>query len=97
MRGRLLLAFAVLLPFLFVYFFTQAVTFSFEKLGLSPGGAFLLLLLSLIGGLINLPLWRRQIRHSFPSPVRRQDGMVWCTTDSTDRHADIFHPTRTSI
>lgn len=58
----LYLAFFVLLPFLVFMFFFQAAAFSFTKLGLSSQGAVLLLGLSLIGGIINIPVSRRLIK-----------------------------------
>jgi uncharacterized membrane protein len=60
-----MLAFLAVLPFLFIFLFTQAVTISFSRLGLSPAGAVFLLLGSLVGGFINVPFWRRQIRRSW--------------------------------
>jgi len=50
----------LLFPFLFFVLFFQAATFSFTKLGLSPQGAILLFSLSLIGGIINIPVSRRR-------------------------------------
>lgn len=58
----LYLAFFVLLPFLVFMLFFQIAAFSFAKLGLSPHGAVLLLGLSLIGGIINIPVSRRLIK-----------------------------------
>jgi uncharacterized membrane protein len=51
----------VFLPFIVLVFFFQAAAFSFTKLGLSPQGAVLLLTLSLLGGVINIPVSRRKI------------------------------------
>jgi len=50
----------LLLPFLVSIFFFQVATLSFTKLGLSPQGAVLLFSLSLIGGIINIPISRRR-------------------------------------
>jgi len=58
----LYLAVFVLLPFLVFMFFFQVAAFSFAKLGLSPEGAVLLFGLSLIGGIINIPVSRRLVK-----------------------------------
>jgi len=50
----------LLFPFLIFVLFFHVATFSFTKLGLSPQGAFLLFSLSLIGGVINIPVSRRR-------------------------------------
>jgi len=55
-----LLMLVIVLPFLFALFFFNVATLSFTKLGLSPNGAFLLLLASLIGGMINIPVSRHR-------------------------------------
>jgi len=52
-----LLAFVAILILLVVIVQVGAITFAFDKLGLSAGGVFLLLFGSLIGSLINLPLF----------------------------------------
>ncbi len=56
------------LPFLFFVWFFHIVSFSFQKLGLTPETTFLLLLLTLFGSGINIPLGRykkRTVRKSF--------------------------------
>lgn len=50
----------LLLPALVLVFFFQVAAFSFTKLGLSPQGAVLLFGLSLLGGVINIPVSRRR-------------------------------------
>ena len=40
---------------------TQVATYSLGKLGLSPVSAILVLVGSLLGGAVNLPLWRRRV------------------------------------
>ncbi|SHE88753.1 Uncharacterized membrane protein [Desulfofundulus australicus DSM 11792] len=50
----------LLFPFLIFVLFFQVATFSFTRLGLSPEGAVLLFSLSLIGGVINIPVSRRK-------------------------------------
>ncbi|MBO8128991.1 MAG: DUF1614 domain-containing protein [Peptococcaceae bacterium] len=48
------------LPFLFFMLYFNVAALSFTKLGLSPAGAFWLLFLSLIGGMINIPISRER-------------------------------------
>jgi len=55
-----LLMLVLVLPFLFALFFFNVAALSFTKLGLSPEGAFLLLMASLVGGMINIPISRRR-------------------------------------
>ena len=62
----LFLALFVLLPFLVFVFFFQVAAFSFTKLGLSPQGAVFLFGLSLIGGIINIPVSRRLVKERMP-------------------------------
>ncbi|MQL53796.1 DUF1614 domain-containing protein [Desulfofundulus thermobenzoicus] len=50
----------LLFPFLIFVLFFQVATFSFAKLGLSPQGAVLLFSMSIIGGVINIPVSRRR-------------------------------------
>lgn len=66
----ILVFFSLLLffPFLFFVWFFHIVSFSFQKLGLTPETTFLLLLLTLFGSGINIPLGRykkRTVRKSF--------------------------------
>lgn len=60
----------LLVPFLLLLFFLNVATFSFSRLGMSPGGAFLFLTASIIGSTINIPLSRRRVlvqeRRAFP-------------------------------
>jgi len=62
----------LLLPFLVFVLFFQVAAFSFTKLGLSLQGAVLLFSLSLIGGVINIPVSRRRFlveeERLFPFP-----------------------------
>lgn len=55
-----LIFFILFLPFLIFVFFFQVAAFSFTKLGLSPEGAVLLFGLSILGGIINIPVSRRR-------------------------------------
>lgn len=50
------------LPVIFLSWFLHLVSFSFQKLGMDPRSAFLLLLLILIGSSINIPLTRYRKR-----------------------------------
>lgn len=62
----------LLFPFLIFVLFFQVAAFSFTKLGLSPQGAVFLFGLSLIGGIINIPVSRRRFlveeERIFPFP-----------------------------
>jgi uncharacterized membrane protein len=58
----LLLIGIVLMPLLWALWLTEVVSFSFARLGLSPAVTALVLLGSLAGGWINIPIWRRRIR-----------------------------------
>lgn len=61
-----LILFLVALGFLMAFIQVGVVTATFHKLGLSPRSAFLLLLTSLFGSAINLPLFR--IKTETPTP-----------------------------
>jgi len=55
----LLLLFVV--PFIFAFLYFGLVQSAFRSLGLTPSGALLFLIASLVGGMINIPLSRRRI------------------------------------
>lgn len=55
----LLLLFVI--PFIFAYLYFGLVQSAFRSLGLSPAGALLFLIASLVGGMINIPLNRRRV------------------------------------
>ena len=57
----LLVIFIVLSPIFLGLVYFNAITVSFGRLGLTPEGAMLLFLASLVGGMINIPLSRRPI------------------------------------
>ncbi len=59
-----------MLPFLLFMLFFQLTTFSFAKLGLSPLGATFLLLFSLLGSMVNIPISRRRTWNRETFPVR---------------------------
>ncbi|HEY31494.1 MAG TPA: DUF1614 domain-containing protein [Dehalococcoidia bacterium] len=74
--------FVLALPLLFVFVFLNATTFSFEKLGISPQAALLILIFTLFGSLINIPLTKRTVEQTtmtfgwFRVPVRRESGLA---------------------
>jgi len=57
-----LIALFLLAPLLLALFYFQVVTFSFTKLGVSPEGAFLLMLAVILGSMVNIPVWRQRTR-----------------------------------
>jgi uncharacterized membrane protein len=69
MRVPLVLA-IVAFALLFAFVQVGAITVAFDKLGLSPNTAMLILLGSLLGSGINLPLFQLEARRE-PDPVRR--------------------------
>jgi len=75
--------FILALPILFILVFFNIVAFSFEKLGISPEIAILLLFLILFGSLINIPISRRKVEYVevsrfrwFKVPARRASGIA---------------------
>ena len=56
------LALLAFLAVLLLWALVVLVSTSFEALGLSPGAATLVLCASLIGGWVNIPVWRRAVR-----------------------------------
>jgi len=75
--------FILALPILFFLVFFNVVAFSFEKLGISPEIAILLLFLILVGSLINIPISRRRVEYTevscfgwFRAPIRRASGLA---------------------
>jgi uncharacterized membrane protein len=73
MRQRLspahALAFALLLGLLLALVQLGMVSLAFEKLGLSHHSAILLLIFSMVGSLINVPLFRLQATTVSPTPI----------------------------
>ena len=55
------LLFFLVLPVLFLIIFFDLVAFSFDKLGMSPELALLILLATLFGSLVNIPLTKREV------------------------------------
>ncbi|MBC7341370.1 MAG: DUF1614 domain-containing protein [Clostridia bacterium] len=49
--------------------FLNLAVFSFSRLGLSAGGALLLLTSSVVGGLINIPISRRRVSYRQPEAI----------------------------
>ena len=67
------------IPFFLVWGFLNIVTFSFEKLGLSPEIAVLVLALMLVGSFFNIPLGRRkfvEVQESYFFGLMRRPRMV---------------------
>ncbi|MFP3975553.1 MAG: DUF1614 domain-containing protein, partial [Dehalococcoidia bacterium] len=69
----------ILIPILLFLFFSQVITISFAKLGLSPEAAAVLLILSLVGSMINIPLSRRQISIEEPGSQRTSLPFIFYT------------------
>lgn len=65
---RLLLLLALSI-FLVVFIQLNIVTIAFDKLGLSPDSALLLVVVTLIGSMINLPLFSMKVAKPSPGPV----------------------------
>ncbi len=62
----LLIILLIAAPIIFYLFYLNIVTFSFSELGLSPGAAIALLLVTLMGSMINIPVSRRQVELEEP-------------------------------
>lgn len=71
----MLLLFA--LPLFFVFFYFRLVSSAFQTLGLSRQGAFIFLLASLVGGMINIPLSRQRIVIDDPRNQQLRPMMRW--------------------
>jgi len=82
--GCLLLAlFILFFPVFLLLLFLNVVTFGFEKLGISPQMALVLLFVMLISSAINIPISRRTVGYYrrpyfgwFQVPVRREYGLA---------------------
>jgi uncharacterized membrane protein len=82
--GCLLLGlFASFLLIILLLLFFNVVTFSFEKLGVSPQLAMIVLFLTLIGSLINIPIGKRTTEYTrhvrfgwFEIPVQEESGLA---------------------
>jgi len=64
----LLLPILIVLPIILLLIFLNVITISFGKLGLSEAAAIALLLATLIGSVINIPVSRREIIYEEPQP-----------------------------
>jgi uncharacterized membrane protein len=60
----------LILPVVFMIFYFNLATVAFQKLGLSPQGALLLLFASIIGSTINIPITRKRIVLADPTAER---------------------------
>jgi uncharacterized membrane protein len=82
------IVFFLLLTFFFALLEIHVISYAFVTLGLSPGLAFMALLVSLIGSYINVPIARVAIGQPYPDTVVRSFGIRYrvptrYTTDST--------------
>jgi len=64
----LILVILIALPVVFLLFFLNIITLSFGKLGLSPEAAVMLLLATVVGSMVNIPVSRR-IVYEQPRPL----------------------------
>jgi len=64
---------ALVLPFLLALFYFNLAANAFQRLGLSPNGALLVLVGSLIGSMINIPITRRKIVITDPRAATMPD------------------------
>lgn len=74
----LLIVFILLLPLLFLLIQIGIIGVAFAKLGLSPKTAFLILIFSLVGSMINIPIVRRGIYGNWVSPFSAEVGQLIC-------------------
>jgi len=74
----LLIIFILLLPALFLLIQIGIIGAAFAKLGLSPKMAFLILIFSLLGSMINIPIVRRGIYGDWISPFSAGGGQLIC-------------------
>jgi uncharacterized membrane protein len=65
----LLLPIIITLPLVLALVFFNVITISFGKLGLSPEAAIAILIATLIGSMINIPLTRRRVECEEPQPA----------------------------
>jgi len=79
----ILILFILALPLIFGLVFFDILTFGFERLGISPEAALILLIAMLVGSTINIPLTRRRVEYShhhyfgwFEIPVRYEYGLA---------------------
>jgi len=74
----LLIIFILLLPVLFFLIQIGIIGAAFAKLGLSPKTAFLILIFSLLGSMINIPIVRRGVYGDWISPFSFGEGQAIC-------------------
>ncbi len=65
---RFLLPLAIILPLLLLLLLFDVVTISYSELGLSASAALVLLIVTILGSLINIPLTRRHIEYPETRP-----------------------------
>jgi uncharacterized membrane protein len=75
--------FVLFFPVFLILLFLNVVTFSFERLGISPELVVVVLFMTLVGSVINIPITRRTVDYSrelpfgwFQIPVRRESGLA---------------------
>jgi len=71
-RSSLLLAILVLLSILIFFILIDLVTFSYSELGLSQVSAIILLIATLLGAMINIPITTRKIQ------LEGRQSFWWC-------------------
>lgn len=79
----LLVLFILFFPVVLILLFLGVVTFSFERLGIAPQLALLVLFLTLVGSVINVPITKRTVNYYrdlqfgwFQVPLRRESGVA---------------------
>lgn len=79
----LLVLFILFFPVVLILLFLGVVTFSFERLGIAPQLALLVLFLTLVGSVINVPITKRTVNYYsdlqfgwFQVPIRRESGVA---------------------
>ncbi|MDQ7053437.1 MAG: DUF1614 domain-containing protein [candidate division KSB1 bacterium] len=68
------LLFVTLLGFLFLFVHFGIITYAFERIGMAPEHLFSLLLLTIIGSYINIPLYKKRSELEMPGQVIRFFG-----------------------
>jgi uncharacterized membrane protein len=71
---------ALLVPLIFTFFYVQVIATSFSLFGLTAQQAFWLLIVSLVGGMINIPLTRRRVQLADPHMANMTPTMQMLAT-----------------
>ncbi|MDI3339287.1 MAG: DUF1614 domain-containing protein [Sphaerobacter sp.] len=72
-----LLLLLLILPALIALFYFDLARQAFERLGLSPGSAILMLSASLLGSIVNIPVSRRKVVLTDPAVLRLPSLLRW--------------------